>query len=89
MNRKFTLALAAGALSIAGLSLADEPMKTPAASTTADTTVTFSKLDTDKDGKISASEATANQKVADQFVAADKNQDGYLDQSEFAAITQS
>src|SRR5258705_7577215 len=37
MNRKFTLALAAGALSIAGLSLADEPMKTPAASTTADT----------------------------------------------------
>ena len=43
---------------------------------------------TAKDGKISASEATANQKVADQFVAADKNQDGYLDQSEFAAITQ-
>ncbi|MGH8263790.1 MAG: EF-hand domain-containing protein [Steroidobacteraceae bacterium] len=88
MNRKFTLALAVGALSIAGLSLADEPTKAPASST-ADTTVSFSKLDTDHDGKISASEATANQKVADQFVAADKNQDGYLDQSEFAAITQS
>ena len=89
MNRKFTLVLAAGALSIAGLSLADEPTTAPAASTTADTTVTFSKLDTDKDGKISASEATANQKVADGFVAADKNQDGYLDQAEFAAISQS
>ena len=89
MNRKFTLALAAGALSIAGLSLADEPTKAPAASAGADTTVTFSKLDTDKDGKISASEATANQKVADGFVAADKNQDGYLDQAEFAAISQS
>ncbi|HZF17141.1 MAG TPA: hypothetical protein VE046_14480 [Steroidobacteraceae bacterium] len=84
MNRKFCLALAVGALSVAGLSLAEEPTASP---TSGDTTMTFSKLDADKDGKISASEATASQKVADQFVAADKNQDGYLDQSEFSAIS--
>lgn len=89
MNCKLKLAMAAGALSIAGVAFADEPNSTAANAPQSDTTVTFSKLDTDKDGKISASEATANQKVADQFVAADKNQDGYLDQSEFAAINAS
>lgn len=83
MNRKFCVALAAGALSVAGLSLAAEPAASP---TSGDSTMTFSKLDTDKDGKISASEATASQTVADKFVAADKNQDGYLDQNEFSAI---
>jgi Ca2+-binding EF-hand superfamily protein len=85
MNLKLHIALVASSLAIGGVALADEPSQ----QTTADAATTFTKLDADKDGKISPSEAAANPKIADKFVAADKNQDGYLDQSEFSAIAKS
>ena len=89
MNRKFQLMFAVGALSIAGasmanLAVADEPVQSVAAST-----AKFSALDTDKDGRISPAEASADPKVAEQFVAADANKDGYLDPVEFQAISKS
>jgi hypothetical protein len=89
MNRKYQLLFAVGALSIAGasmanLAVADEPVQSAAAST-----ATFSALDADKDGRISPSEASADPKIADQFVAADTNKDGYLDPAEFQALSKS
>lgn len=47
---------------------------------------TFEQLDTNKDGRISVSEARKDKTVAARFAAADANQDGYLDRTEFASI---
>jgi EF hand len=47
----------------------------------------FRKLDADHDGRISALEANANPKIAAQFVAADRDKDGYLSKEEFAAMS--
>jgi EF hand domain-containing protein len=42
----------------------------------------FSKLDTNRDGRISQSEAASDSKLV--FATADKNGDGYLDSSEYS-----
>lgn len=44
----------------------------------------FLKLDTDKDGYVSRTEAAANKDVAKAFPKADANADGKLDPNEFA-----
>jgi Ca2+-binding EF-hand superfamily protein len=85
MKRRYQLVLAMSALSVAGSVMADEPTQQAAANTAS----TFAALDVDKDGKISPSEATADTQIADKFVAADKNQDGYLDTSEYQSIAKS
>lgn len=85
MIRNPYLALTLGALLSAGLAVAADqsvPQSDPAPAT-------FSQLDTNKDGKISPEEAVVNKKVADQFVAADADKDGYLEPSEFQAIAPS
>lgn len=46
--------------------------------------VSFSQLDTDGDGNISTSEAQAMPQLEQNFQQADRNQDGMVDQSEFA-----
>jgi hypothetical protein len=43
----------------------------------------FDTLDSNKDGRISMPEASADPKLVESFSTADKNGDGYLDNSEF------
>ena len=50
------------------------PMGTP-------TTAQFDKLDSNRDGRISQTEAAMDSKIV--FATADKNGDGYLDSSEY------
>jgi Ca2+-binding EF-hand superfamily protein len=45
----------------------------------------FNSLDTDKDGKISQSEAAASRVVAQSFAQADANHDGAISREEFGA----
>lgn len=54
--------------------------KLPAPSGTV-TSAQFDTLDTNRDGRISANEATSDSKIV--FAKADKNGDGYLDSTEF------
>jgi len=44
---------------------------------------TFEAFDANKDGRISMPEASADPKLVENFSAADKNGDGYLDNAEF------
>lgn len=46
----------------------------------------FNKLDADRNGAISSSEATGVPSLVDQFPKADTNADGLLSQEEYAAI---
>jgi Ca2+-binding EF-hand superfamily protein len=43
----------------------------------------FDMLDANKDGRISMPEASADPRLVESFSSADKNGDGYLDNSEF------
>jgi Ca2+-binding EF-hand superfamily protein len=54
-----------------------DKMSTPQA-----TSAQFEKLDTNRDGRISQSEASSDAKIV--FSSADKNGDGYLDSNEYA-----
>jgi hypothetical protein len=49
----------------------------------------FDSLDSNKDGRISMPEASADPKLVEQFSSADKNGDGYLDNSEYDRGTDS
>jgi hypothetical protein len=49
-------------------------------------TPSFTKLDADADGRISAIEAANNSRVAALFTAADANRDGYLSKAEYAQL---
>jgi EF hand domain-containing protein len=44
----------------------------------------FDALDTNKDGRISMPEASADPKLVENFSRVDKDGDGYLDSSEYA-----
>ncbi|HEU5133645.1 MAG TPA: hypothetical protein VFU13_00750 [Steroidobacteraceae bacterium] len=46
------------------------------------TSAQFDTLDTNRDGRISATEAATDSKIV--FSSADKNGDGYLDQAEYS-----
>lgn len=47
----------------------------------------FGYLDTDKDMRVSLSEAQADWAVAQGFERADADRDGYLDKAEFATLS--
>jgi len=47
----------------------------------------FSKLDADGDGRVSAIEAANDTKIAAAFTDADTDKDGYLSQEEFSQIS--
>jgi hypothetical protein len=49
----------------------------------------FDSLDSNKDGRISMPEASADPKLVEQFSSADKNGDGYLDNAEYDRGTDS
>jgi hypothetical protein len=49
-------------------------------------TPSFTKLDADADGRVSAIEAANNSRVAAGFTSADANKDGYLSAAEYAQL---
>src|SRR5262249_21180766 len=51
--------------------------------------MTFTKLDADADGRISAIEAANNSKVAAAFTTSDADKDGYLSKSEYGRMAKS
>jgi Ca2+-binding EF-hand superfamily protein len=50
---------------------------------------TFESLDTDGDGRISKTEAAANQNVLDQFSKYDKDGDGFIERAEVTSANKS
>jgi len=83
--KKLVIAAAAALIPLAGL--AAEGQKPPA--TPAGQTGSFDTLDANKDGRISMPEASADPKLVESFSSADKNGDGYLDNSEYDNRTES
>jgi hypothetical protein len=63
--------------------LAADGEKTPPA-TPAGQSGSFETLDANKDGRISMPEASVDPKLVEGFSKADKNGDGYLDNSEYS-----
>ena len=80
MKTKLLAAAAVVMIPLAGL--AAEPETMPPSETTGPG-ATFDALDTNKDGRISMPEASADPKLVESFSTADKNGDGYLDNTEF------
>jgi hypothetical protein len=80
------LATVIASIPLAGI--AADGAKTPPA-TPAGQSGSFESLDSNKDGRISLPEASADPKLVEQFSSADKNGDGYLDNSEYDKGTKS
>jgi hypothetical protein len=80
MNTKLLAAAIIASIPLAGI--AAEGQKTEPA-TPAGQSGSFDTLDSNKDGRISMPEASADPKLVETFSATDKNGDGYLDNSEF------
>ncbi len=49
--------------------------------------VLFNRLDDDGDGRLSRDEASADARLADQWTSADKNNDGWIERSEFETFS--
>lgn len=81
MKTKLLAAAAVVMIPLAGL--AAEPDKTVPPSETTGQGATFDTLDANKDGRISMPEASADPKLVESFSTADKDGDGYLDNSEY------
>jgi hypothetical protein len=86
MNSKLLAAAVIAMIPLAGV--AAEGEKTPPA-TPAGQGGSFDMLDSNKDGRISMPEASADPKLVESFSTADKNGDGYLDNSEYDSRTKS
>jgi hypothetical protein len=83
MNYRNTLIAAAVAalVPLAGTALADDSHKSGKAG------ASFDALDTNRDGRISRAEASADSKIV--FAQADANGDGYIDTAEYAKAKKS
>ena len=83
MNTKLLTAALVALIPLTGI--AAEGKKTPPATppTPSDQGTSFDSLDTNKDGRISMPEASADPKLVESFSTADKNGDGYLDNAEY------
>ena len=86
MNSKLLVATVVALIPLAGLAAEGEKTKpaNPAGQGAA-----FDALDTNKDGRISMPEASADPQLVESFSSIDKNGDGYLDNSEFDNRTKS
>src|SRR5690349_14717231 len=83
--RKLVLGMSALALVASAAAFADDEDNARVA--TAESAIpSFTKLDADADGRISAIEAANNPRVAAGFTSADANRDGYLSKAEFAQL---
>lgn len=83
--RKLVLGLSAAAL-VASAAMAQETATDNSRLAASSAAATFTKLDSDADGRISAIEAANDSKVAAGFTQADADKDGYLSKAEFAAL---
>ena len=81
MKTRLLAATVVALIPLAGF--AAEGKKSPDPATPAGQTGTFDMLDSNKDGRISMPEASADPKLVESFSTADKNGDGYLDSSEY------
>jgi len=86
--RKLVLGLSALALVASAAAFAQEEDDTRVATAEA-ATPSFTKLDADADGRVSAIEAANNSRVAAAFTSADANRDGYLSKAEYAQVEKS
>lgn len=86
--RKLVLGMSALALVASAAAYAQEEDNTRVAAADA-AMPSFTKLDADGDGRISAIEAANNSRVAAGFTAADVNRDGYLSKAEYAQLERS
>jgi hypothetical protein len=77
------LAAAIALVPLAGFAGQEPTPSPPEPATTTDQSGTFEALDANKDGRISMPEASADPKLVEGFSSADKNGDGYLDNSEY------
>jgi hypothetical protein len=83
--RKLVLGMSAMALVASAAVFADDEDNARVA-TAESMTPSFTKLDADADGRISAIEAANNSRVAALFTAADANRDGYLSKAEYGQL---
>jgi hypothetical protein len=83
--RKLVLGMSAIALVASAAVFADDEDSARVAAAES-TTPSFTRLDADADGRISAIEAASNSRVAAGFTSADANRDGYLSQAEYAQL---
>ena len=79
MKKSLLAAAVVALIPLAGV--AAEGDKQPA--TPAGQSGSFDTLDSNKDGRISMPEASADPRLVESFSATDKNGDGYLDNAEF------
>jgi Ca2+-binding EF-hand superfamily protein len=84
MNSKLLAAAIIASIPLSGI--AAEGEKTQPA-TPAGQSGSFDTLDSNKDGRISMPEASADPKLVETFSITDKNGDGYLDNDEFDSRT--
>ncbi|HEU4778754.1 MAG TPA: hypothetical protein VFS58_02615 [Steroidobacteraceae bacterium] len=80
MNSKLFAATMIALIPLAGGAVAGEKN---APAKPADQSGSFDMLDSNKDGRISMPEASADPMLVETFSTADKNGDGYLDNSEY------
>ena len=80
--KRYLLLVAASLLSFGGF--AQAPSQDPSQSTP----LAFEALDKNADQKLTPSEAASDQGLAQDFTAADTNQDGYISREEFDAYHQ-
>ena len=81
MKTKLLVAAAIAMIPLAGVARGREdaaPGRHPSGQS-----ATFDTLDSNKDGRISMPEASADPKLVESFSTADKNGDGYLDNAEY------
>jgi hypothetical protein len=81
--RKLILGVSAMALIASAAAFAQDEDNTRVAAAEG---ASFTRLDADQDGRISAIEAANNSKVAAGFTASDADKDGYLSKAEFAQM---
>ncbi len=86
--RKLVLGMSAMALVASAAAFAGDEDSARVA-TAESMTPSFTKLDADADGRISAIEAASNSRVAAGFTSADANKDGYLSKAEYAQLAKS
>ena len=83
--RKLVFGISALALAASGAASAADG--DPGSSAGAEAmTPSFTRMDADADGRVSAIEAANNSRVAAGFTAADVNKDGYLSKEEYAQL---